>query len=180
MKRTLLRIPCLLALLALLVLAALPAPVSAAPDKGATAAKLTIANRTKDIILIALTGPAILKVTATPGNTITALPAGEYTYSYTACGKQVKGKVKTGAKLTIAPCLMVRITVLNLGPGTLRLVFSGPQTYTFNLPVGKSGIAIMAGRYTINASLPCGANKPQTIDLLKKGKWVGVYGCTRQ
>jgi hypothetical protein len=94
-----------------------------------------------------------------PGKTEFSVEKGKYSLEYPACGKTKVKKVNVSGtlKLNTATCPTAVINVNNLTGGTLYLNLSGPTTFRFTLPAGKTKITVWKGLFDYTGSGRCGS-----------------------
>jgi hypothetical protein len=178
-------LPMIALILALLVSAWSPDSIVSASTFNATATIIPFSfqNQTGSKITIVLQGPAYYTLELKTGaNKVNLLP-GLYQYSYTACGKPQKGTVTVniGAKLILPKCKTtakgtVNIQIANNTHRYLTLNLTGPATYNFSLPAGKTTITVIKGTYTYRAWGCGGASKSGTKNLSRNG-FVWTWFC---
>lgn len=147
-------------LAAVLLLTAV-APAFAAPDRAKDKVQVQFQNKTGSSVRITLTGPATVYLTLNTGKTKSELVPGTYHYSYTACGKTNTGTFKVkkaGANLTLPKCGKEgkgggegKIKIKNDTGGTITIILTGPQNYTFYVAVGTSNLTVAKGKYSFTA-----------------------------
>jgi hypothetical protein len=154
-------------LLALVILFTTVAPAIAAPEVKDTYT-VNLQNKTGSSVRITLTGPQTVYLTLTTGKNKAELLPGTYRYSYDACGKTNTGNFKVnkaGATLTLPKCKTgggggagtVKVKINNKTGGTMTMVLTGPQTYTFYIQPGRQQITVQKGTYTYTVYTVCGS-----------------------
>jgi len=149
-----------------------------ATDKSGNAPVLNINNKTGGSFYLTLTGPKTYTFNVPTGKSTYQVDQGTYDVSYYACSEQRTDSVKIkkkGGSLTI-DCTKAKtgkeiaITVNNMTGGTMYMTLTGPASYQFTLPVGKTKIYVLKGTYTYTVYGSCGSDTG-TANLSKKGSW---------
>jgi hypothetical protein len=149
------------ALVAILLLTTV-APAFAAPETAKDKVQVQFQNKTGASARITLTGPATVYLTLSNGKTKSELVPGTYKYSYDACGKTNTGTFKVrkaGDTLTLPKCKTGggggggegKIKIKNSTGGTITIIMSGPQSYTFYVSAGTSQLSVIKGKYNYTA-----------------------------
>lgn len=120
-------------------------------------------NKTGASVRITLTGPATVYLTLNTGKTKSELSPGTYKYSYSACGKTNDGtfKVKKAGDILVLPKCKTggggggggegKIKIKNSTGGTITIIMTGPQSYTFYVSTGSSQLSVVKGKYNYTA-----------------------------
>lgn len=163
-------------IMALLLTAWSPVPfdLNAAEDltaqAGVTNLNLIVNNKTGESFYLVLNGPANYNWSIQPGKQTFSILPGKYKYTYKACGGTPKnGTVvvkKNNHTLVLAVCRQqktvadatVNVQIQNKTGGYITINLTGPATYRFNQPPGKSKIAVIKGQYSYTAWGCGGAN----------------------
>ena len=131
----------------------------------AAAAKIIFNNKTgvkiDKLVLTPITGPKTYTFyNVAPGKTEFNIEKGKYSMEYSSCGKLKVKKVNiTGTlKLNTASCPTANVTINNITGGTINLTLTGPTTYRFTLPSGKTKITVWKGDYDYSCSGRCGTD----------------------
>jgi hypothetical protein len=141
-------------------------------EKKGKTPKLTIDNKTGPLY-VTLTGPKTYSFYAQGGKTAFEVEEGEYEVSYFACGAQTKVTVNVKKKGATLKIVCIQVTFFNLNKtSSVGLTLSGPASYYFNLPPGKTTVQIVPGTYNYKLSGPCSFSG--TVTIKKKGTY-GVY-----
>lgn len=139
---------------------------------------LTLNNQTGAAFYLTATGPQVYTFHVLDGKNNFVVVKGEYTLSYWACGGQQTVFVnvkKSGATLKLLcetaknpSSKTPKLTIENKSGGPLYVTLTGPKTYTFNVPTGKSNYSVDMGTYDVSYRA-CGAQSTQTFVVKKKG-----------
>lgn len=145
--------------------------------------QLVIVNKNKTTVTVYVYGPAYNTIIAKPGKTKLPVSEGTYQYSFrTDCGGYQSGSIqvkKSGAQLLIPACKTdkagkgdkaAKVTIVNDTGSTLTLILSGPASYTFYLPPGKTKIDVLLGKYEYTA-YGCSDSEFGSIRLRSGFKW---------
>ena len=147
-------------------------------DKSGKVPVLTINNKTGASFYITLTGPKTYTFNVPNGESTYQVDQGTYDASYYACSEQRTDTVKIkkkGDKLNIS-CTKAKtgkeiaVTVNNQTGGTLYMTLTGPATYNFTIPAGKTKIYVLKGTYEYSVWGSCGS-ETGTANLNKKITW---------
>jgi hypothetical protein len=112
-----------------------------------------------------------------PGKTEFSVEKGKYSMQYNACGKLKVKKLNVTSgtiKLNTATCPTTMINVNNMTGGTIYLTLTGPTTYRFTLPAGKTKITVWKGTFKYTCSGRCGA---QSGEIKLKNKMAWTWWC---
>ncbi len=151
-------------------------------DKSAKIPQLTINNQTGASFYLTLTGPQTYYFNAPDGKTKFEVEQGEYDLTYFACGANQAETVnvkKKGATLKITcasskdkdddkSAKIPQLTINNQTGASFYLTVTGPKTYYFNVPAGKTKFDVDIGEYDLTY-FACGANQAETVNVKKKG-----------
>ena len=155
--------------------------ISLQPAPLAVTVRLVFNNKTGvKIDKLVLTGITIEKTytfyNVAPGKTEFSVEKGKYSMEYPACGKTKLKKVNVSGtlKLNTATCPTAIINVNNLTGGTLYLNLSGPTTYHFTLPAGKTKITVWKGLFDYTGSGRCGS---KSGELKVKNRTTWTWWC---
>ena len=139
--------------------------------------ELVVNNQTGAVFYMTLTGPQTYSVQVIAGKNTFVVVKGEYTLSYFACGAQQTKEVnvkKGGASIKLvcetdkgSSGKTPKLTIDNK-TGPFYINFTGPKTYSFYAPTGKTPFEIEPGTYEISY-YACGAQVTQTVVVKKKG-----------
>ena len=133
--------------------------LTAAAPQAAGTLKLKVNNKTGVNVSLSLSGPESYFFPLGPGNTTVEVAAGEYDYSYFACGQENTGKVKVksnNTKFTLAECEnaagaaseeTVKFVFDNKTGVTVNLLISSPVYRLIPLPTGKTRMDLTKGTY---------------------------------
>ena len=124
------------------------------PALAATSITVQVDNKTGASVRITLTGERTYNFTAVPGKSTKTIDDGKYTFSYQACGKTVKGKLKVKgatAKLKINACPVATIKFNNTTGASMSITLRGPNTYRFSVVPGISTQKVWKGTYQYTA-----------------------------
>ena len=142
---------------------------------GASDPELTINNQTGAAFYVTLAGPASYSFQVVPGKNTFVVVKGEYTLSYFACGAQQTKTVnvkKSGAsiKLLCETPKAGKTPVLTIDnkTGPVYVTLTGPKTYSFYAPAGKTDFPVEKGEYEVSY-YACGAQTEITFNVKKKG-----------
>jgi hypothetical protein len=159
------------------------APAFAAPDTAKDKVQVQFQNKTGASVRITLTGPATVYLTLSNGKTKSELAPGTYKYSYDACGKTNTGTFKVrkaGDNLTLPKCNTGggggggegKIKIKNDTGGTITIIMSGPQSYTFYVSSGTSQLSVVKGKYNYTAY---GCGGASTSGSIKPGGTISFW-----
>lgn len=131
----------------------------------AVAVKIIFNNKTgvkiDEVVLTPITGPrSYTFYNVAPGKTEFSVEKGKYSMQYNACGKLKVKKLNVTSgtiKLNTATCPMANVTINNITGGTISLTLTGPTTYRFTLPAGKTKLSVWKGEYNYTCSGRCGS-----------------------
>jgi hypothetical protein len=163
-------------LLALVVMlsAYTPAPAAAA----GTTMNLVITNNTPKMVTVELKGASSQTIYAYPGQTTKIVPAGKYSFLYSACGAKAKKgnlKMKKGAGALVIPaCKMANIGFLNLDDSSgWSISFTGWMNYNVYVSPGQLKTQQMvAGVYSVRETA-CGQTLTGKVTIKgKKTYWM--------
>jgi len=141
--------------------------------------KITIKNKSSQNVTVQMWGPANYNLLAkkSVASKHNVLP-GKYTYLYTVCGARITGEyvaTKNSKPLTIPACAQIRL--VNSTGSTMWLRLSGPASYSFTLPPGKTNLSVLSGTYQYTVTGCGGISKSGKVVL--KGKKTWVWWCYR-
>lgn len=141
-----------------------------------------INNQSGEEFSLTLTGDGYYRFTVKKGANAFEIKKGQYTYSYNACDQDESGKLKMkakGANLKIKKCKAqaanastsgMRLKLRNDTGGDSVIYLSGPSSYTFNAPSGRSTVRVDSGPYSFTIMTRCGPingtinmNKPMIL-----------------
>ena len=161
------------ALMVILLLPVMAAPVQAKAPAGESLARLTIVNNSKEIVYLELTGDRYYYFVVPVNTTKIYTPVkGEYAYVLKSCGIFVNGTFDLtknqklvvprcgdkdgpdtgGANVTDASKLirLVDVKLENSAKTDILLILTGPATYVFSIPKGETHkYTIAKGGYTL-------------------------------
>ena len=139
--------------------------------------ELVVNNLTGTAFYMTLTGPQTYSVHVLAGKNTFVVVKGEYTMAYFACGAQQTKEVnvkKGGASIKLvcetdkgSSGKTPKLTIDNK-TGPFYINFTGPKTYSFYAPTGKTDFEVEPGTYEISY-YACGAQITDTIVVKKKG-----------
>jgi hypothetical protein len=144
-------------------------------------ASLKVNNKAGDAISFRLSGPKGYTFTLKAGNNKLDVLTGTYSYSYFACGKTNTGKIEVkskGAELRLDDCGGgssgsgdAKVVVNNRTGGALTLRLSGPQSYSWTIPPGKTTFKVISGTYSFTAYGCGGASKSGSVKIKGTYQW---------
>jgi hypothetical protein len=144
--------------IAILVITALFAFSSFSPAfaRQSAAVRVQIDNRTTEHVKLILQGPTNTTLNIEPGKNKADIPLGVYSYSYSACGRQLKGTFnvkKAGDVLRLPRCITGQtgnayVVLENETSEAVTITLVGPETYRFVVSPGSIKVEIEHGKYT--------------------------------
>lgn len=155
---------------------------------GAEMVPLKVNNQSGSEFTLTLSGDGYYRFTIKKGANAFEIKAGQYSYSYDACGSQESGKLKSnakGANLNIKKCAASRagsskgisVSITNNTGGTLTFYVSGTGSHSYTVPPGKTSFQVPAGTYQYRATAWCGSI---TGNLKANGRYRFTYTCVSQ
>lgn len=178
MKKKMLMIGFLLVIVMLGGWSPLPHGTDLMSANAASDPTLSINNLTGAAFYLTATGPQTYSFHVLAGKNNFVVLKGEYSLSYYACGAQQTKEVnvkKNGGSIKLvcdAPSKSnsssPQLTVNNKTGASFYLTLTGPKTYTFNIPNGKSNYSVDQGLYDVSY-FACGGQQTTTVNVKKKG-----------
>ncbi len=139
--------------------------------------ELVVNNLTGTAFYMTLTGPQTYSVHVLAGKNTFVVVKGEYTLAYFACGAEQTKEVnvkKGGASIKLvcetdkgSSGKTPKLTIDNK-TAAFYITFTGPKSYSFYAPPGKTDFEVEPGTYEISY-YACGAQISETIVVKKKG-----------